>query len=353
MHKFTLRYSQVVLSIAVWMAFLPLAIGESAPLSERKPTMQDPASIERLVQPLPDDGPRPEGQSSGIDALAWQEGQSAYKKNAWVEAQRFFGKIVNDHPESALLPSAKAFLVELSLRDESSGRNRSEAIQEYKKLLRDHPQSSNARRAEWRIADLYFEQGWYQEAQAFYEQAMAHSLHLLFDGNRALLGLGYTFMATGKWRDAEHAFANVRKRSENEQILQGATLGLAHALFRQKRFSDAQAFYELSYRRWPELLRGDPIALQRYAVTEVELHHDASARELMLLSTICIHAMDMRLGRCFMWPKTCEVAISGLVPSSSMPLFRCFTHKASWTPRSSYDSPHYSPRVAYQAKVRS
>lgn len=269
--------------MAVWMAFLPLAIGESAPLSERKPTMQDPASIERLVQPLPDDGPRPEGQSSGIDALAWQEGQSAYKKNAWVQAQRFFGKIVDDHPESSLVPSAKAFLVELSLRDESSGHNRSEAIQEYKKLLRDHPQSSNARRAEWRIADLYLEQGWYQEAQAFYEQAMAHSLHLPFDGSRALLGLGHTFMATGKWRDAEHAFANVRKRSENQQLLQGATLGLAHALFRQKRFSDAQAFYDLSYRRWPELLRGDPIALQRYAVTEVELHHDASARELMLL----------------------------------------------------------------------
>jgi tetratricopeptide (TPR) repeat protein len=268
------------------MAFLPLAIGESAPLSERterKRTMQDPASIERLVQPLPDDGPRPEGQSSGIDALAWQEGQSAYQKNAWVQAQRFFGKIVNDHSDSSLVPSAKAFLVELSLRDESSGHNRSEAVQEYKKLLRDHPQSSNARRAEWRIADLYFEQGWYQEAQAFYEQAMAHSLHLPFDGNRALLGLGHTFMATGKWRDAEHAFANVRKRSENQQLLQGATLGLAHALFKQKRFSDAQAFYDLSYRRWPELLRGDPIALQRYAVTEVELHHDASARELMLL----------------------------------------------------------------------
>lgn len=279
--------------MAVWMAFLPLAIGEftpqssvnraSVPLPERKPAGLDPASLEKLVRPLPDDGPRPEGQSLGIDALAWQEGRSAYKKNAWVEAQRFFGKIVKDHPESSLVPSAKAFLVELSLRDESSGHNRPEAIQEYKKLLRDHPQSANARRAEWRIADLYFEQGWYQEAQAFYERAMAHSLHLPFDGNRALLGLGHTFMAVGKWRDAEHAFTNVRKRSENEQLLQSATLGLAHALFRQKRFSDAQAFYDLGYRRWPELLRGDPIALQRYAVTEVELHHDASARELMLL----------------------------------------------------------------------
>lgn len=282
-----------MLSLAVWLACLPSAIGESAPTSslnrtsappsERKATIQNPASVERLLQPLPDDGPRPEGQSSGIDGLAWQEGQSAYKKNVWGEAQRFFEKIVRDHPESSLVPSAKSFLVELSIRGDSSGASRSEAIQDYKKLLRDHPQSLNARRAEWRIADLYFEQGWYQEAQAFYEQAMAHSLHLPFDGNRALLGLGHTFMATGKWRDAEHAFTNVRKQSENERLLQGATLGLAHALFRQNRFADAQPLYDLSYRRWPELFRGDPIALHRYGMTEIKLRHDASARDLMLL----------------------------------------------------------------------
>lgn len=275
------------------MAFLPVAIGESTLPSASERTKTRPVegqapvppavSIERLAHPLPDGGPRAEGQSLGIDGLAWQEGQSAYNKGAWVEAQRFFGKIVKDHPESSLVPSAKAFLAELSLRDEASGQNRSEVIQEYKKLLRDHPQSANARRAEWRIADLYFEQGWFQEAQAFYEQAMAHSLHLPFDGNRALLGLGHTFMATGKWRDAEHAFANLRKRSEDDQLLQGATLGLAQALFRQQRFSEAQPMYELSYRRWPHLVKGNPVALQQYAVTEVKLRHDVSARDLMLL----------------------------------------------------------------------
>ncbi len=277
------------------MAFPPLAIGKPSwhPSSSNVPiaaVTERAAPIrtvvpggERLAQPLPDDGPRQEGQSSGIDGLAWQEGQSAYRKKAWSEAQRFFGKIVMEHPESPLLPSAKAFLIELLLRDNATGQTRTEAILEYKKLIRDHPQSSNARRAEWRTADLYLEQGAFQEAQAFYEQAMAHSVNVPFDGNRALLGLGYTFMATGKWSDAQHAFANVRKGSEDEQLLQGATLGLAHALFREGRFSEAQATYDIGYRRWPQLLKGDPLSLQRYAVTQVNLHHEASARELMLL----------------------------------------------------------------------
>ena len=286
-----LPYLRLILTIAVWVVNHSVAMGEPSPsphgsigtTPERTTSVRHPAPAERLAQPLPDDGPRPEGRSPGIDGLAWQEGHSAYRKQAWSEAQRFFGKIVTDHPESPLVPSAKAFLVELSIRDESSGQNRSLGIQEYKKLLRDHPQSVNARRAEWRIADLYFEQGWYQEAQAFYEQALAHAGDHQFDGPRALLGLGYTFMAIGKWSDAEHAFAQVRTRSEHDQLLQGATLGLAHALYRQQRFSDAQSMYDLTYRRWPSLLKADPLALQRFAFTQVKLHHEAAARELLLL----------------------------------------------------------------------
>lgn len=275
------------------MTFPSWAIGESpsqpsstastVTASGRENSLWNPIPVERPVRPLPDDGPRQEGESSGIDGLAWQEGRSAYRKNSWPEARHFFEKIVKEHPESPLVPSAKAFLVELLLRDDVSGQARSEALGEYKKLLRDHSQSLNARRAEWRIADLYLEQGALPEAQAFYEQAMAHSVKIPFDAHRALLGLGYTFMAMGKWSDAEHAFANVRKRSEDDQLLQGATLGLAHALFREQRFSDAEPIYDISYRRWPHLLRSDPLSLRRYALTRMKLHHDASAREFMLL----------------------------------------------------------------------
>lgn len=275
----------------VWAAGPPVVIGQALPSGKssgmpaggRPAAVKSQAPVERLALLLPDDGPRLEGQSTGIDGLAWQEGQSAYRKQAWAEAQRFFAKIVTDHPESPLVPSAKAFLIELALRGDSSGHGRALGIQEYKKLVRDHPQSINARRAEWRMGDLYFEQGWYQEAQVFYEQAMAHAESRHFDGPRSLLGLGYAFMAMGKWSEAEHAFSNVRTRTEHEPLLQGATLGLAHALYRQQRYSDAQPLFDLAYRRWPRLVKADPLAIHRFAVTEIRLQHEASARELLLL----------------------------------------------------------------------
>lgn len=286
-----LPYVRLIVLIVVWTVVPSVAIGQtlpsgkssSSPVGSRPAAVKNQAPVERLALLLPDDGPRLEGQSTGIDGLAWQEGQSAYKKQAWAEAQRFFAKIVTDYPESPLVPSAKAFLIELALREDSSGQGRALGIQEYKKLVRDHPQSINARRAEWRIGDLYFEQGWYQEAQVFYEQAMAHAESRHFDGPRSLLGLGYAYMAMGKWSEAEHAFSNVRTRTEYEPLLQGATLGMAHALYRQQRYADAQPLFDLAYRRWPRLVKADPLALQRFAVTEIRLQHEASARELLLL----------------------------------------------------------------------
>lgn len=236
--------------------------------------------------PMPDDGPRAEhrgDRGDGIEGLAWQEGRAAYGKQAWTDARRFFESIVKSHPDSPMVPSAQAYLTELSLKLDSSSRARADAVQAYKTLVRDYPQSDNAKRAAWRIGDLYLEQGWLQEAQAAYEQAMARSLHLPFDGNRALLGLGYTFMAMRKWSDAEHAFLTLRKRSDHDELTRCATLGLAHALYRQRRLTEAQSFYDLSHRRWARSFRLDPLAVQRFATTQVELRHEAAARELLLL----------------------------------------------------------------------
>ncbi|MBH0195315.1 MAG: tetratricopeptide repeat protein [Nitrospira sp.] len=170
-----------------------------------------------------DDGPRVEeqaqGKGRGIADLTWHEGYAAYKKGEWPEARRLFERIIKEHPDSPQAPAAQACRAELALQEDPLFRNRPEAIHLYKILLRDYPQSANARRAEWRLADLYLEQGWLQEAQSLYEQAMAHSLHLPFDGERALLGLGYTFMAMRKWSEAEHALMNLRKRSSHDHLL--------------------------------------------------------------------------------------------------------------------------------------
>jgi tetratricopeptide (TPR) repeat protein len=296
MRSILLRYRRLLFMAIIWMAACRPALGEPlATVSEQQTVASTPAQViapglESPEPPRPamlDDGPRMEeqaqGKGQGIADLTWHEGYAAYKKGDWPEARRLFERIIKEYADSPQAPAAQACRAELALQEDPLFRNRPEAIHLYKTLLRDYPQSANARRAEWRLADLYLEQGWLQEAQSLYEQAMAHSLHLPFDGERALLGLGYTFMAMRKWSEAEHALMNLRKRSSHDHLLRQATLGLAHTVYAQRRFTDAQTFFDLSYRRWPETFRLDPLAIRRYALTQAALHHDASARELMLL----------------------------------------------------------------------
>ncbi|MFO0707594.1 MAG: tetratricopeptide repeat protein [Nitrospira sp.] len=273
----------LLVSIGLW----PIALHDTDLLYAGP--IQDPAGqasgqpdpSEGAEHVLPDDGPRMEGQSQGMDALALQEGINAYGKQAWEQARRFFTKVVSQQPESSLTPTALAFLAETALHEDTSNANRIQAFDRYKTLLRDYPNSLNAKRAEWRLGDLYLQQGWHQEAQSLYERALSHNPNSM-EGERALLGIGYTALSMKKWRDAEHTFDDLRKHSTHEQILMHATVGLATTLYRQRRFPDALALYDLAYRRWPRSVRLDPVALKRYATIHMDLHHDVIGRDLLL-----------------------------------------------------------------------
>jgi len=132
---FQSSYRACLLAALLLAAGVPLAFGQPSSRALAKPTL--PTMAERLAaaqkaepveppgQPMPDEGPHPEGRLLDIDGLTWQEGQAAYRNHAWTEARRSFETIIKQHPSSPLVPSALAFLIELSLKQDSSSRNRS------------------------------------------------------------------------------------------------------------------------------------------------------------------------------------------------------------------------------------
>ena len=183
---------------------------------------------------------------------------------------------------SALIPPLKAFLAELTLLENPTDHGRREAIAQYRSIIGAYPKNANAFRALWRVGDLYVEMGWLQEAMVAYEYALSRELPR-HDADRSLLALGVTLGELGRWTEAERAFGMVREPSTDDRLVVRATLDQANALYAQERKRDALPLYDFLYRRWPNLLKQNPDALQQYGDVLFEVQELRRACEIDML----------------------------------------------------------------------
>ena len=231
---------------------------------------------------LPDPGPRFERLTDSPEWSQFERGVALYLQGQYVEAQLHFTNILREHRESKLKSSIQAFLAESALKSGKLEIRPIEIIEQYRALMREDPYSTNAKRAAWRIGDVYRMEGWYQEAQIAYQHALSLSDQDSYDANRALLGLGYAFRGINKWKDSVQTFDNVLKRTTDPSLLVSASMGQAHSLYRVGRIKDADTLYEGLAGRWPAVFRKDPYALLRYADTAGEGHRLSVMREQLL-----------------------------------------------------------------------
>ncbi len=266
--------------VAVGIASAAAGDGQSAPRQDLPTTLPEPPELIRGV--LPDPGPRFERLPESPEWNQFERGVALYLQGRYVEARLHFTTILREHHEAKLTSSIQAFLAESQLRSGNVEIRPIEIIEQYRTLLREDPYSTNAKRAAWRIGDVYRSEGWYQEAQIAYQHALGLSEHDSYDANRAMLGLGYTLRGLGKWKDSAQTFDNVLKRTTDPTLLAYASMGQAHSLYRLGRIKDAETLYESLAGRWPVVFRKDPYALLRYADTAGEGHRPSVMREQLL-----------------------------------------------------------------------
>ena len=242
--------------------------------------MPEPSELVRGA--LPDPGPRLERIPESPEWGEFERGVALYNQGQYLEARLHLTNMLREHRDLPLRSSIQAFLTESSLKSSAQELRPLEIIDQYKALIREDPQSTNARRAAWRIGDVYRVEGWYQEAQIAYQHALSLSERDSYDANRAMLGLGYVFRGIKSWKDSVQTFDHVLKRTTDPTLLVSASLGQAHSLYRMGRIKDADALYESISSRWPGALRADPFALLRYADTAGEAHRGPVMREQLL-----------------------------------------------------------------------
>jgi TolA-binding protein len=237
-----------------------------------------PASADQLHGfSLPDDGPRYEMPLTGPDGARFSEGVTALAQERDQDANQAFTSLVNDYPASPLKGAALAFVADL-IAKRGTDHQRRQAIEAYRALIRQDSSSANASRARWRIGDLYAQGRLLIEAKASYERSLAESP---MEGPRALFGLGLVLLEGGQWKEAEQAFQQVKKRTDDERLIVPATFALAEALGRAKQWDKAQSAYESGIRRWPAAFKRRPESILLFAEVKLHLRKHAEGRALL------------------------------------------------------------------------
>ena len=231
---------------------------------------------------LPDDGPRYDRTLEGPESVQFKKAAEAFTRGEYAVAHSGFEALATLDSSSVLIPPLKAFLAELTRLEDPTDYGRREAIAQYRGIIGSHPNNANAFRALWRVGDLYVEMGWFQEALVAYEYALSRELPS-HDADRSLLALGATLGKLGRWSEAERAFDTVGKRATEDRLAAKATWDQAEAVYIQRRKRDALPLYDLLYRRWPDLLKSNPDALQQYGDVLFDAQELTRARDIDML----------------------------------------------------------------------
>lgn len=231
---------------------------------------------------LPDDGPIYDRTMEGPGVVQFQEAVKAFARGQYAAARAGFSALDTLDSSSALIPPIKAFLAELTLIENPSDHARGEALTLYRGIIGSYPKNPNAFRAHWRVGDLYADMGWLQDAVAAYKYALSLELPR-HDADRTLLALGVVFGELGRLPEAERVFDMVRERAIDDRLVVRATLDQANVLYAQQRKRDALPLYDFLYRRWPNILKYNPDALQQYGDALFENQELKRGREIDLL----------------------------------------------------------------------
>jgi outer membrane protein assembly factor BamD len=89
------------------------------------------------------------------DRAAWEEGQKQYAKKRYADARTQFKRLVDGFPNSELLPQARLALADTYFEQGGSA-NYILAISEYRQFLTLYPSAAQSDYAQFRIAESYF-----------------------------------------------------------------------------------------------------------------------------------------------------------------------------------------------------
>jgi TolA-binding protein len=157
--------------------------------------------------------------------------------NDYPKAVEAFRKVVTDHPGSPLVMKAQRTLAEIYEKKYHDPRR---AVAEYQSILDRTRNRAAAEEIQYRIGEVYFDQGDFDQARNEWEQLLGQSPKGEWSDN-ALYRTGSSYYLEGRYSDALATYQQAVKRFPDSDVSV------------EIRFSMASCYEELD--RWDDALR--------------------------------------------------------------------------------------------------
>jgi tetratricopeptide (TPR) repeat protein len=216
-----------------------------------------------------------------------RHGQEAMQAGHLLEAREMFSTYLNQQEDGVFADGARWAVASLPDPSDEPGKEFLKRIDRLQATKTSAPKSVYAPWALCAMGDVYWEAGWYSEANGIFEEFLrSYPEHPLAGGVMVEAGLGY--LKNGQYLEAALVLRRVVEEPKwMAHRLKGA-LGLADATAMAKAWKQAYYWYRVVEAETPELIRQSGDSSYHYGLAELAVGNPANAISRFLL-TVNLH----------------------------------------------------------------
>ncbi len=209
----------------------------------------------------------------------------AYHANDFAKAIREVEQLLPDLPPGG--PSAEAaafFLGDLHFKLEAKGGKESlrKAVAAFQKAGYAYPKSENAIRGFWRMGQINAKLKLYPEAIGNYNRILRYHPNSQYVG-LAHLGIGHALRTQGKWKEAQDAYKKATSHKLSPSDQNTLLVGNADALYHLQSYEEAYKNYHTAAKNRPDYWKGEPSILFQHGEMAYQVGRYAEARKALML----------------------------------------------------------------------